>query len=92
MKELEATLRGKIKEIYIKCKNAEATRKLEKKLQGSEFQRNHGEPALHGQFKEPVIKFIKKDSDKDKLEVILYIRIKDLEKHLQSKEKKLRAD
>jgi len=83
---LEVTLPGKIKENESQGEYAEAIKKLKKKLQGSQFHRKHEEAALHGQIEEQDIKLIEKDSDKEKLNTILYVRIKDLEKQLQLKD------
>ena len=76
MEELEATLRGKIKEIQIEGEIGEATKTFEK-LQGSQVHRNQQEPDLHGQIVKPDIKLIEKESDVENLEAILYVRIKE---------------
>ena len=86
MEDLEATLRGKIKEIQIEGEDGEATKTFEKKLQLSQVHRNQEKAALHGQILKPDKKLMEKDSEMEKLEAILYVYIKDLEKQLQLKD------
>jgi len=86
MEELEATLRGKMKELEKEFTDAEASKKSEKKLKASEVHGKNEKADLHGQIEEPDYKLIEKDSDKEKLETNLYVRIKELEKHLQGKD------
>jgi hypothetical protein len=53
MKELEATLHAQIKELEKECTDAEATKKLQKKLKGSEVHRTHEKAVLMAKLKNP---------------------------------------
>ena len=79
MEEFEATLRVKIKEIQIEGEYCEATKSFVKNLNGSQVNRNQGEPAFHGQIVKHDFKFIEKESDMENFEGILKVRIKELE-------------
>jgi len=50
-----------------------------KNLNGSQVNRNQGEPAFHGQIVKHDFKFIEKESDMENFEGILKVRIKELE-------------
>ena len=63
MEELKATLRCKIRDIYIKGEDGEATKTFEKKLQGFQVHRNQEESDLHGQIVKLDMKLIEKESD-----------------------------
>ena len=86
MEELGATLCVKINEIQVEGEDGEATKTFEKKLQGTQVNRDQEEPALHGQIVKPYIKLIEKQSELENLEAILYVRIKDLEIQLSLKD------